>query len=170
MVDHLSSTGPKPTDREEVGFYPFRFGIGLSPKYGIPSISQLFDPQGFYAPYGPTTLEIRNQHFNATKPDSYCCYGNGQSWPFSTAHTLESLAASYRYENSSTREQYVELLGIYAHAQYKDGVPYVAESHYAFVDVWSANSTNHSEVSSNYPRSILLRLHDWRSSMGLLFA
>src|SRR5271170_1233133 len=45
------------TGREGVGFCPFGFGIGLSPKYGIPSISQLFDPQGFYAPYGPTTLE-----------------------------------------------------------------------------------------------------------------
>jgi hypothetical protein len=94
------------TGREEAGFYPFRFGIGLSPKYGIPSVSQLFDPQGFYAPYGPTTLEIQNQYYNATKPNSYCCYWNRQSWPFSMAHTLESLAASYGYGNSSvTRGQ-----------------------------------------------------------------
>jgi len=135
------------TGREEVGFCPFRFGIGLSPKYGMPSVSQLFDPQGFYALYGPTTLEIRNQYFNATKLDSYCCYWDGQSWPFSMAHTLESLAALYRYGNSSViRGQYVELLGTYAHTQYKDGVPYVAESHYPFVDGWSADSTNHSDV------------------------
>jgi hypothetical protein len=60
---------------------------------------------------------------------------------------LEALAALYRYGDSGVSvEQYVELLGIYAGTQFKDGVPYVAESHYPFVDAWSADSTNHSEV------------------------
>lgn len=46
----------------------------------------------------------------------------------------------------------MELLGIYAATQRKDGVPYVGESHYPFIDAWSADSTNHSEVGFIYVR------------------
>lgn len=34
---------------------------------------------------------------------------------------------------------------MYATTQHKNGVPYVAESHYPSMDAWSADSTNHSE-------------------------
>lgn len=43
--------------RQEIGLFPFRFGIGLSPEYADPSLRQLFDPEGFQAPFGPTTLD-----------------------------------------------------------------------------------------------------------------
>lgn len=67
-------------------------------------------------------------------------------WPFSTAHILKSLAAIYRDTNSSiTADQYVQSLSIYATTQQKDGAPYVAESHYPFMNSWSADSSNHSE-------------------------
>ena len=134
------------TGREEVGFYPFRFGIGLAPQYANSSASAMFDPNGFLTQYGPTTLELRNQYYDATKPSDYCCFWNGQSWPFSTAHTLKSLAAIYRSGNSSlTADQYVQYLSMYAATQQKNGQPYVAESHYPSMDSWSADSTNHSE-------------------------
>jgi hypothetical protein len=69
-----------------------------------------------------------------------------QSWPFSTAHILKSLAAIYRTSNSSiTADQYVQALGTYAATQQKNGAPYVAESHYPLTDSWSADSSNHSE-------------------------
>jgi glycogen debranching enzyme len=112
----------KITGREEVGLYPFRFGIGLDPTQSNPAITQLFDPEGFLATYGPTTLEVRNQYYAATKPSGYCCYWNGQSWPFSTAHTLKSIAAVYRTGNSTvTADQYVQYLRMYAATQQKDG-------------------------------------------------
>jgi hypothetical protein len=39
----------------------------------------------------------------------------------------------------------VQSLSIYATTQQKDGAPYVAESHYPFMNSWSADSSNHSE-------------------------
>ncbi|KAF4635464.1 hypothetical protein G7Y89_g2641 [Cudoniella acicularis] len=148
FVDVIRDNNPNltpVTGREEVGFYPFRFGIGLNSTYNKAAL-QAFDPQGFQASFGPTTLEIRNQYFFSTKPSDYCCFWNGQSWPFSTAHTLKSLAAIYRSGQSSiTADQYVQSLKTYAATQQKNGVPYVAESHYPFTDSWSADSSNHSE-------------------------
>ncbi|KAI1332303.1 Six-hairpin glycosidase [Xylariaceae sp. FL0255] len=140
------------TGREEVGLYPYRFGIGLNETYAQPALDSMFDTQGFLSPYGPTTLEIRNEWFNATLDDpSYCCWWNGQSWPFSTAHSLKSLAAIYRSNaTNATADQYVDYLRMYAITQQKNGVPYVAESHYPYLDEWSADSYNHSE---NYDHS-----------------
>ena len=60
--------------RQLVGLFPFRFGIGLTAKYANLSIQELFDPEGFQAPFGPTTLERRNEYYGATKPTTYCCY------------------------------------------------------------------------------------------------
>jgi glycogen debranching enzyme len=127
FVDVIRPDNPNLTKivgREEVGFYPFRFGIGLDPQYATPSVQQLFDSQGFLTDYGPTTLEVRNQYYTATKPSGYCCFWQGESWPFSTAHTLKSLAAIYRSGNTTVSpEQYVQYLDIYATTQHKDGKP-----------------------------------------------
>jgi hypothetical protein len=132
--------------REEVGFYPFRFGIGLNASYADPAINQLFDPNGFLTEYGPTTIEVRNKYYTADKPSDYCCFWQGQSWPFSTAHTLKSLADLVRSgQSKATPDNYLELLHTYAITQYKNGSPYVAESHYPERDAWSADSFNHSE-------------------------
>lgn len=133
--------------REEVGLFPFRFGIGLSPQYANPSIQEIFDPEGFEASYGPTTLERRNKYYDAMKPTTYCCYWNGQSWPFSTAHVLKSLAAAYRIGNlSTTANQYFNTLSLYATTQHDIyGNPFVAEAHYSEVNAWSAYTANHSE-------------------------
>jgi len=149
FVDVIMPNNPNHTKiqgREEVGLYPFRFGIGLQANYSNPSYEEMFDPQGFLATYGPTTLEIRNQYYDATKPSGYCCYWNGQSWPFSTAHALKSLASIYRSGASTlTASQYYQYLSIYATTQHKNGQPYVAEAHYPEINGWSADSTNHSE-------------------------
>ncbi len=149
--------------REEVGLFPFRFGVGLNEQFANASVQQLFDPLGFFATYGPTTLEIRNPYYAATKPGGACCYWNGQSWPYSTSHVLKSLAAIYRSTDCTTTEQYVEYLGRYATTQHKDGVPYIAESHYPSLDEWSADSSNHSEhyqresLETSYSRSTNMR-------------
>jgi Trehalase len=156
FVDVIRPNNPnltKVNGREEVGLFPFRFGIGLDVRYANVSAQQLFDPQGFLATYGPTTLEIRNQYYYATKPSGYCCFWNGQSWPFSTSHVLKSLAAIYRSGNSSiTAEQFIQYMSIYATTQHKNGVPYVSESHYPSMDAWSADGSNHSEhYQREYP-------------------
>ncbi|KAI0193891.1 Six-hairpin glycosidase-like protein [Astrocystis sublimbata] len=134
------------TGREQVGLFPFRFGIGLNESYAQPSLDSLFDPQGFYAAYGPTTLEIRDPWFAGRKPTDYCCWWNGMSWPYSTSHTLKSMAAIYRAGVSNmTAEQYHIYLEKYAQTQQKNGMPYVAESHYPFENEWSRDESNHSE-------------------------
>ena len=79
-VDVIRPNNPdlKPiSGREEVGLYPYRFGIGLESNHSRAALA-LFDPQGFQAPYGPTTLEIRNQYYTAQKPTGYCCFWQGQ--------------------------------------------------------------------------------------------
>lgn len=51
-------------------------------------------------------------------------------------------------ENASTvatKDFFNEALSTYARTNYKDGVPYTAESHYPTIDEWSGDSTNHSE-------------------------
>ena len=147
FVDVIRPDNPnldKIDGREEVGLYPFRFGIGLDKQYAVPSIEQLFDTQGFYAPYGPTTLEIRNQYYTDEVPG--CCWWQGQSWPFSTAHVLKSMAAIHRADNTSvTAEQYYDIFSLYTKTQTKDGNPYIAESHFPKKDAWSGDSWNHSE-------------------------
>lgn len=60
------------TGREQVGLFPYRFGIGLNTSYTQPALDSMFDPQGFLSTYGPTTLEIRDPWFFAVKPDDYC--------------------------------------------------------------------------------------------------
>lgn len=135
------------TGREQVGLFPFRFGIGLNESYAQPAVDSMFDPEGFFSAYGPTTLEIRDPWFAAEKPDpNYCCWWNGMSWPYSTGHTINSLAAIYRSGVTNvTAEQYHQYLQIYAQTQQKDGMPYVAESHAPFENVWSRDERNHSE-------------------------
>ncbi|KAI1079243.1 Six-hairpin glycosidase-like protein [Whalleya microplaca] len=134
------------TGREQVGLFPYRFNIGLNKTYTQPAVDSMFDPNIFGAPYGPTTLEIQNPWFMNMRPNEYCCYWNGMSWPFSTSHTLKSLAAIYHSGTTNvTAEQYFEYLQMYARTQQKNGHPYVAESHYPFNDSWSADGWNHSE-------------------------
>ena len=150
FVDVIRSNNSNLTQlqgREEVGLFPFRFGIGLQKQYSDPSAQEVFDIQGFGSEFGPTTLETRNYYYDAIKPATYCCYWNGQSWPFSTAHVLKSLAAIYRTGNSSlTADDYYQVLSTYATTQHDyDGRPFVAEAHYPELNAWSAYTANHSE-------------------------
>lgn len=92
------------------------------------------------------------------KPEDYCCYWNGQHWPYSTGHTLSSLATIFRAGVTNvTAEQFIDYLGIYARTQRKDGRPYVAESHLPHKDAWSQDSFNHSEhyAHSTYVNNVI---------------
>jgi hypothetical protein len=78
---------------------------------------QLTDPQGFYAPYGPTTAERRHSRFMFKH--GHECLWNGPSWPYATAVTLTALAnlLNINPQDFLTKRDYFELLRSYARSQ-----------------------------------------------------
>jgi len=95
---------------------------------------QIMDPQGFYAPFGPTTAEQRHPKFNISYTGHECQW-NGPSWPYSTAVTLTGLANllnNYRQDSVSSKD-YFDLLRIYTKShrlKLDDGrtVPWIDEN------------------------------------------
>ena len=77
--------------REEIGYTPWYFDLPDHAAGYEVAWKQLMDPQGFYAPFGPTTAERRHPEFQpAAEGDD--CQWNGPSWPFATTITLKALA------------------------------------------------------------------------------
>jgi hypothetical protein len=76
---------------------------------------QLMDPQGFLAPYGPTTAEQRHPKF-ALSYKGHECQWNGPGWPYATSITLTALANLLNgpAQDAATRKDYLETLKIYA--------------------------------------------------------
>lgn len=113
--------------REEIGFVPWYFGIP-GPERAV-AWKQRMDPQGFYAPFGPTTAERRSPRFMFANPHD--CLWNGPSWPYATTQTLAALAVFLRAQDRDdgpvTRADYLALLRNSARSQYKDGHPWIAE-------------------------------------------
>jgi hypothetical protein len=75
--------------RELHGFTPWYFNLpdpGMSVAW-----KQLMEPEGFYAPFGPTTAEQRHPRFTLAY-QGHECQWNGPSWPLATAVTLTALA------------------------------------------------------------------------------
>ena len=98
---------------------------------------QLMDPDGFFAPYGPTTAERRSPRFMFEYPHE--CLWNGPSWPFATTQTLVALANllnNYKQDYIGKKD-YLELLRIYARTQHlklADGrvIPWIDEDYNPF--------------------------------------
>jgi hypothetical protein len=88
---------------------------------------QLMDPQGFFAPFGPTTAERRHPRFMFANPHD--CLWNGPSWPYATTQTLVALANLLNNypQDAVTSQDYLTVLRNYARSQYKDGKPWIAE-------------------------------------------
>ena len=82
--------GKKQADvRELHGYTPWYFNL---PQAGFEQAwQQLMDPQGFFAPYGPTTAEQRHPKFSVSYKGHECQW-NGPSWPYATSVTLKALA------------------------------------------------------------------------------
>ncbi len=72
------------------------------------------DPQGFYAPFGPTTAEQRHPKF-AVSYQGHECQWNGPSWPYATSVTLTALAnvLNNYQQDIVTKADYFKLLTIY---------------------------------------------------------
>jgi hypothetical protein len=87
----------------------------------------LMDPNYFFAPYGPMTVE-RNDPQYVLKTS--CCWWSGQSWPYATAQTLKAMANLLHHYKQSviSAADYLKLLHIFAISHRKDGIPYLAEA------------------------------------------
>ena len=75
--------------RELHGYTPWYVGLPDPPQ--AVAWRQLMDPQGFLAPFGPTTAEQRHPKF-AVSYQGHECQWNGPSWPYATSITLTALA------------------------------------------------------------------------------
>lgn len=141
--------------REEIGYIPWYFNL---PEAGYEAAwRQLMDPEGFYAPYGPTTAERRHPRFMFGHEHE--CLWNGPSWPFATTQTLTALANllnNYR-QTAVTKKDYWELLRIYTRSHRRvteDGtvINWLDENLDPFTGEWLA-------------RSILAKM-GWRAEKG----
>jgi hypothetical protein len=118
--------------RELHGFTPWYMNLPDADKTA--AWSQLMDPEGFCAPFGPTTAEQRHPRFS-TKPGRHECTWNGPSWPYATSVTLTALANLLNnYEQDVIeKKDYLQTLRIYAMShrlKYDDGtiVPWIDEN------------------------------------------
>ncbi|MGO8696890.1 MAG: MGH1-like glycoside hydrolase domain-containing protein [Limisphaerales bacterium] len=117
--------------REELGYTPWYFNLPDQDKSA--AWTQLLDPNGFRAPFGPTTAEQRHPQFRISY-EGHECQWNGPSWPFATAVTLTALANlldNYR-QSAVTKQDYFDLLRTYTRSQHLrlgDGrvVPWIDE-------------------------------------------
>ena len=76
------------------------------------------DPQGFYAPNGPTTAERRHPEFRISDQGDDCQW-NGPGWPFATSITLRALANllnGYRQSAISSADYFQTFL-LYSRSQ-----------------------------------------------------
>jgi predicted GH43/DUF377 family glycosyl hydrolase len=129
--------------RELHGYTPWYFRLPDPPQ--AVAWKQLMDPQGFYAPFGPTTAERRHPRFMFKH--AHDCLWNGPSWPYATSVTLTALA---NLLNGSPQEfigkkDYLDLLGIYAKShrlKLADGapVPWIDEDLHPDTGAWLARS------------------------------
>jgi predicted GH43/DUF377 family glycosyl hydrolase len=118
--------------REEHGYTPWYFNLP-GPEQAV-AWREVMDPQGFYAPFGPTTAEQRHPKFTISY-QGHECQWNGPSWPFATAVTLTAMAnlLAGPPQTAVTAKDYLDLLRIYAkshHLKLEDGrvAPWIDEN------------------------------------------
>ena len=139
----LEQDGKPANVRELLGYTPWYFNL---PDDDAIAWKQLMDPNGFYAPYGSTTAEQRDPHFEIAY-SGHECQWNGPSWPYLTSVALTAMANlldNYR-QNVVNRQDYFELLKIYTKSQrlkLADGkvTPWVDEDLDPYTGVWIART------------------------------
>lgn len=132
--------------RENIGFTPWYFNLPGPGKGYEMAWKQLMDPAGFYAPWGPTTVERRSPLFRLVYEGDDCQW-NGPAWPFATTVTLRGLANllnDYR-QNAIGAADYFRSLGIYTHSQrltLPDGrtIPWIDENQNPDTGEWIARA------------------------------
>jgi hypothetical protein len=132
--------------RELHGYVPWYFNLPLPDKDYEVAWKQLMDPEGFYAPFGPTTAEQRHPEF-VISYKGHECQWNGPSWPYATAITLTALANVLNDypQQVISRADYFETLKIYTKShrlKREDGtvVPWIDENLNPFTGDWIART------------------------------
>jgi hypothetical protein len=112
-VDAPSQPLPLAGARELHGYTPWYFHLP-EPRFAV-AWKQLVDPEGFRAPFGPTTAEQRHPKF-AVAYEGHECQWNGPSWPYATSITLTALANVLNDlpDPPLTRRDYFDTLRTYA--------------------------------------------------------
>lgn len=115
-----------PHGRELIGYVPWQFNMIERGKGYDSAWRKLMDRDGFYADFGPSTVE-RNDPMFLLK--NSCCWWSGQSWPYATTQTLRAISNVLQRGGADlTPADYVKLLLIYARSHRKNGKPYLAEA------------------------------------------
>ena len=106
--------------REQYGYWPWFYNLPLKNAGYEVAWTQLMDPAGFYAPFGPTTAEQRNPGFSISYKGHECQW-NGPSWPMATSITLTAMANVLNNypQKHITKKDYYETLKIYANSHRK---------------------------------------------------
>jgi hypothetical protein len=130
--------------RELHGYTPWYFNLPASNEGYEVAWKQLMDPEGFYAPFGPTTAEQRHPDFQISY-QGHGCQWNGPSWPLSTSVTLTAMAnVLNNYEQDVIgRKDYFQMLKIYTRSHRRtleDGrvVPWIDENLNPYSGEWIA--------------------------------
>lgn len=136
--------------RELIGYVPWQFGM-LQGLHEYDKVwEKLMDRDGFYANYGPCTVERNDPMFLLQKS---CCWWSGQSWPYATTQTLKALANRLQESplqetapKSISAKDYVRSLQIYSKSHRKEGRPYLAEALHPDTGSFEGHDAyNHSE-------------------------
>ena len=126
--------------RELHGFTPWFYFADLPEKYDC-AWTQLNDPEGFMAPFGPTTAERRHQGFLLDR-SGHECQWNGPSWPFATSVTLTALEKLLhaRKNNVVSNRNFFDVLSCYTRSHYlrENGkiIPWIDENLDPFTGRW----------------------------------
>ncbi len=144
FFETLLESGAPAGVRELIGYTPWLFDLPDPGRGYEAAWKQLMDPQGFAAPFGPTTAERRHPGFRIAESGDDCQW-NGPSWPFSTTVTLKALANVLNdYPKPGiTAGDYFQTLLIYARSQQltlPDGrkVAFIDENLNPFTGEWHA--------------------------------
>jgi len=132
--------------RENIGFTPWYFDLPQDQSGFEVAWKQLMDPTGFYAPFGPTTVERRSPQFKIAYDGDDCAW-NGPSWPFATTITLKALAnvLNHHRQRSISKEDYFGMFVLYTATQHRkldDGgvIPWIDEDLNPITGEWLARA------------------------------
>jgi len=151
----LLETGELADVREEIGYTPWYFNLPDAGEGYEEAWRQLMDPEGFHAPFGPTTAEQRHPGFQISNTGDDCQW-NGPSWPFSTTVTLKALAnvLNNYSQTAISPEDYFKTFLLYTRSQrlsLPDGrvIPWIDENLNPFTGEWQARSRKISKGTFN---------------------
>jgi len=139
--------------REAIGFIPWYFNLP-DPGYEV-AWRHLIDPQGFFAPYGPTTAERRDPTFMTRKDNTPW---DGPSWPYSTTQALVAMAnlLNNYSQDIVSKKDYFRILKLYTsshYSHYGDGTPIIWEWCHPDTGKWYARPWSDSRCGKHYNHS-----------------